>query len=69
MFTKSFYLLRFDLTSDKEADEVHIRVPHQVNMCIGARFKRPLPEPVICILYDEFPGHIPIDNCRNLTVE
>ena len=38
-------------------------------MRIEALFKKPLPEPVTCILYAEFLGHIEIDNSRNVTVE
>jgi len=50
MFTKIFYVLGFDLTTDREADEEHISLPRQGNMRIEARFKKPLPEPVTCIL-------------------
>jgi hypothetical protein len=35
---------------------------------IEARFKSPLPEPVTCILYAEFPGHFEIDKSRNFSV-
>ena len=69
MFTKGFYVLGFDLTPDREADEEHISLPRQGNVRIEARFKKPLPEPVTCILYAEFPGHVEIDNSRNVTVE
>jgi len=69
MFTKVFYVLGFDLTPDREADEEHISLPRQGNVHIEARFKKPLPEPVTCILYAEFPGHFEIDHSRNVTVE
>jgi len=69
MFTKGFYVLGFDLTPDREADEEHISLPRQGNLRIETRFKKPLPEPVPCILYAEFPGHVEIDNSRNVTVE
>ena len=69
MFTKGFFILGFDLTPDREADEEHVSLPRQGNVRIEARFKKPLPEPVTCILYAEFPGHIEIDNSRNVTVE
>src|SRR5215469_424527 len=69
MFTKGFYVLGFDLTPDKEADEEHISLPRQGNVRIEARFKNPLPETVTCILYAEFPGDVEIDNSRNVTVE
>jgi len=66
MFTKGFYVLGFDLTTDREADEEHISLPYQRNMRIEARFKKPLPEHVTCILHAELPGHIEIDHSRNV---
>jgi hypothetical protein len=68
MFTKGYYVLGFDLKPDREADE-HISLPRQGNMRIEARFKKPLPEPVTCILYAEFPGQVEIDGFRNVTIE
>ena len=69
MFTKGYYILGVDLTPDREADEEHISLPRQGNVRIEARFKKPLPEPVTCILYAEFSGRVEIDNYRNVTVE
>ena len=68
MSIKGFFLLGFDRTPDREADEEAISLPRQWNVRIEARFEEPLPEPVTCILYAEFTGHIEIDNCRNVTV-
>jgi hypothetical protein len=65
MFTKGFYILGFDITPDRESDEEHISLPLQGNVRIEARYKKPQPEPVSCILYAEFPGHVEIDNARN----
>jgi hypothetical protein len=45
MFTKGYYVLGFDLTPDREADEEHISLPRQGNVRIEALFKKPLPEP------------------------
>ena len=39
IFTKVFYVLGFDLTLDREADEEHISLPRQGNVSIEARFK------------------------------
>jgi len=58
IFTKGFCVLGFDMTPDREADEEHIGLPPQGNVPIEARFKKPLPEPVTCTPYAEFPGHI-----------
>jgi len=43
MFTKDFYILEFDLTPDREADEELISLPRQGNVRIEALFKKPLP--------------------------
>ena len=48
---------RVDLTPDRESDE-HIGLPLRGNVRNEELFKKPLPEPVTCILYAEFPGHI-----------
>jgi hypothetical protein len=69
MFTKGFYVLGFHLTPDRQADEEHINLPRQGNVRIEERFKKTLPEPVTSILRAEFPGHVEIDNSRNVTVE
>jgi hypothetical protein len=69
MFTKGFYVLGFDLTPDRESDQDHISLPRQGNVRIEAFFVKPLPEPVTCIWYAEFPGHIEIDYSTNVTVE
>jgi len=42
MLTKSFYVLGFDLTPDREADEEHIILPRQGNVPVYARFNKPL---------------------------
>jgi len=39
MFTKGFYVLGFDLTPDREAEEEYISLPRQGNVLIEARFK------------------------------
>ena len=41
MFTMGFYVLGFDLTPDRKADEEHISFPRQGNARIEARFKKP----------------------------
>jgi len=65
MFTKGFYILGFDLTPDRDADEE----PRQGNVRIEARFKELLSEHVTCILYAKIPGHIKINSSRIVTVE
>ena len=69
MFTKAFFVLGFDLASERESNEEHICLPPQENVCILALYKKMLREPVTRILYAEFPGNIEIDNSSNITVE
>jgi len=40
MFTKGFYVLGFDLTRDREADEKHISLPCQGKLRIEPWFKK-----------------------------
>jgi len=68
MLTKGFYISCFDLTPDREADNEHLILSRQGNVRIEARFKKPLPEPVTCSLYAEFPGHVEIDKSTKVTV-
>ena len=44
----------FRLDTWEEDDEEHISLPRQGNVRIEARFNKPLPETVKCILYAEF---------------
>ena len=69
MFNRSLYVPGFCLISEREAKEEHISLPRQGNVCIEAHFKKPLPEPVMCILYAEFPEYVEIENSKNVTVE
>jgi hypothetical protein len=69
IFTKGYFILGFDLTPDREADEEHMSLPRQGNVRIETHFKEALPKAVTCIAYAEFPGYIEIDNSRrNVTV-
>jgi hypothetical protein len=69
MYRKRFYALGFNLTPDREADEAHISLPRHGNVRIEARFKKPPPDPVTCILCAEFLGYIEIDSSRKVRVE
>ena len=52
MFTKGFYVLGFDLTPDREANEEHVSLPRQGNVRIEARFKKYSRNPLLafCML-------------------
>jgi hypothetical protein len=69
IYTEGYYILSFELNPNRETDVEHISLPRQGNLRIEAWLKKPLPEPVTCILYAEFPGNFEIDNSRNVTIE
>jgi len=69
IFTNGFYILGFDLTPDREADEEHISLTHQENVRCEAVFKKTTPRTCNMHFYAELPGNIEIDNSRNVTVE
>ena len=68
MFTKGFYVIGFDLKSYRDADEEHIILHCQGKLRIEARFKKPLPDPVTCIWYAQFPRHVKIDIPGDVTL-
>jgi len=69
MFNKGYYILGFDRTPDKEVGRSAYKPARHRNVRIDARFKKHLPEPVTSISYAEIPGHVEIDNSRNVRVE
>jgi len=42
-FTKGFFVLGFDLTTDTEDDEEHVKLPRQGNIGLDAPFKKQFP--------------------------
>jgi hypothetical protein len=53
MFTQGFYVLGFDFTPDREAEEEHISLPRQGNMrievCFKNNYQNQLPAYLCCI--------------------
>ena len=68
MSTKHFYILGFDLTPDREADEQHVSLTLQRN-CLSGHTIKTTSEPVTCIFYAEFPADVEIDHYRNVTLQ
>jgi len=58
MFTKGFSVLGIKLTLDRKSDEEHTSLIRQGNMCIEARLKKPIQEPVTCLIYAQLLGHV-----------
>jgi hypothetical protein len=68
MFTNGFYVLGFDLTPDRDADEEHLSLLRQGNVHIALRFKNTTRTRQMHF-YAKFPGDVEIDNLRNVTLE
>jgi len=60
IFTKGFYVLGFDLTTDRGAEDHNSA--RQSNVRIEALFKTPLPEPVTCIFMLNSPDTSKLTN-------
>ena len=69
MITKEFYVL--GLTTHLTRKLTRNKSVYIVKeMCtLRHALKKTVSEPVTCILYAEFPGHLEIDKSRNVTVE
>ena len=61
MYTNGFFILVFDLTPDLAASEGHASDSAHGHIRLDLKFKKALPEPVVCLLYIEYDGSIIID--------
>jgi hypothetical protein len=53
LFIKGYFMLVFDLTTDRAASEDHSSYPENGHIRIEAKFDKALIDPVTCILYLE----------------
>jgi hypothetical protein len=61
------FLLLFDLTPDHGASECHSSHQESGHIRIEAKFAKPLPEAVTCLLYLEYDNCVRIDEKRTVT--
>jgi len=69
MFTKGYFMLVFDLTTDRAACEGHSSNPENGHIHVEARFDKALPDPITCILYLEYDNSVRIVLLRNVTTD
>jgi len=53
MYITGFFMLLFDLTTDRGASEEHTSDPDNGNIRVELKFAKPLPEAITCIFYLE----------------
>ena len=68
MFIRSYYILGSDITPNMQSDEEHISLPVR-EICALWHNSKTITRTRHMHLYAEFPGHVEIDICRNVTLE
>ena len=69
MYIKGFFMLVFDLTPDLAASEGHASDSAHGHIRFDMKFRKALPEPLVCLLYLEYDGPILIDALRTVTTD
>jgi hypothetical protein len=62
-------MLVYDLTPDLAASEWHTSDSFHGNVRLDMKFAKPLPDPLVCLLYLEYDVSILIDALRNVTTD
>ena len=61
MFIVVYFMLLFDLSTDRAAFEGHISLLDQGNIRVELQFYKPLSEAITCLLYLEYDYCVRID--------
>ena len=69
MYINGFFMLVFDLTPDLAASEGHASDSTHGHIRLDLKFRKALPEPLVCLLYLEYDGSIIIDALRTVTTD
>ena len=69
MYINGYFMLLFDLTTDRGASEGHTSHPDIGNIRVELKFRKPLPDPITCIVYLEFDNSVRIDYSRNVSTD
>jgi len=69
MYINGFLMLVFDLTPDLAASEGHASDSAHGNIRLELKFRKTLPDPLVCLLYLEYDGSIIIDALRTVTTD
>jgi len=68
-YINGYFMLVFDLTPDLAAFEGHISDPAHGDIRIEMKFGKPLPDPLVCLLYLEYDSAVLIDATRQVTTD
>ena len=69
MYINGFLMFDFDLTPDLETSEGHASDPAHGHIRLDLKFRKALPDPLVCLLYLEYDGSIIIDALRTVTTD
>jgi hypothetical protein len=69
MYIKGYFMLVFDLTPDLAASEGHTSDPVSGHIRLELKFDKPLPEPLVVLMYSEFDNSVLVDALRNVTTD
>jgi len=68
-YINGYFMLVFDLTPDLAAFEGHVSDPTHVNIRIEMKFRKALPDPLVCLLYLKFDSAVLIDSMRQVSTD
>jgi len=68
-YIQSYFMPLFDLTLDLAASEGHVSDPAHGDIRIEMKFGKPLPDPLVCLLYLEYDSAVLIDALRQVTTD
>jgi len=68
-YINGYFMLVFDLKPDLAASEGHISDPAHGDIRIEMKFGKPLPDPLVCLLYLEYDSTVLIDALRQVTTD
>jgi len=69
MYINGFFMLIFVLAPDLAASEGHASDSANGHIRLNLKFRRALPDPLVCLLYLEYDGSIIIDVLRTVTTD
>ena len=69
MYINRFFMLVFDLTPDLAASEGHVSDSTHGHIRLDLKYRKALPDTLVCLLYLEYEGSIIIDALRTVTTD
>lgn len=69
MYINGFFTLMYDLTPDVSASHGHRSLPSNGTIRIEAKYDKPLPHAITCLLYAEYDNSIEINKDRHIVTD